>query len=147
MMSTAVPAPRRALLAAAIAACALAAPPAAAATTAPAGPAFYTPPKRLLAGSHGSVIWARAIRSPLAAAGKAYLVLYRSRSLGGKPIAVSGVVETPRRRPPARGWPVVSWAHGTTGIADACAPSRAPAFSSYVSPDFPTWLERADGVA
>ncbi|MFB8004053.1 lipase family protein [Nocardia sp. NPDC056000] len=28
--------------------------------------------------------------------------------------------------PPAGGWPLVVWAHGTVGIADACAPSRQP---------------------
>jgi hypothetical protein len=26
--------------------------------------------------------------------------------------------------PPANGWKIVVWAHGTTGVADKCAPSR-----------------------
>ena len=32
---------------------------------------------------------------------------------------------TPRGRPPKGGWPIVSWGHGTAGIADRCAPSRS----------------------
>ena len=93
------------------------------------------------------MIWARAIRSPLGAAGKAYLVLYRSTGLDGKPIAVSGTVQLPKGRAPARGWPVVSWAHGTTGIADRCAPSRVPAYSSYVYPEFNAWLRAGYALA
>jgi pimeloyl-ACP methyl ester carboxylesterase len=42
---------------------------------------------------------------------------------------------------------VVSWAHGTTGIADACAPSRIPAAStSYVYSQFNTWLARGYAI-
>jgi pimeloyl-ACP methyl ester carboxylesterase len=144
-MSTRLAPARRALLLLAVLALGAIAAPAAAQgrTVAPRGLAFYSPPKRLLAGPHGSVIWARAIRSPLTAAGRAYLVLYRSRSVAGKPIAVSGTVELPRGRAPARGWPVVSWAHGTTGIADVCAPTRIPtASSSYVYAQFNAWLRR-----
>lgn len=52
------------------------------------------------------------------------MVLYRSVSPRGKAIAVSGVVSVPKGRPPRGGWPVVSWAHGQTGMADRCAPSK-----------------------
>src|SRR6476660_3893213 len=116
-MSCSVPAVRRALIAAAaLAACSLVVPITADAArpAAPAGLAFYSPPKRLLAGPHGSVIWARAIRSPLSAAAGRFLVIYRSTGLNGKPVAVSGTIDLPKNRAPARGWPVVSWAHGTT---------------------------------
>ncbi len=151
-MSSSVPAVRRTMLVvAALAACGLVAPvaaPAAARPVAPAGLAFYSPPKRLLAGPHGSVIWARAIRSPLTTAGRAYLVLYRSTGVDGKPVGVSGVVETPKGPAPASGWPVVSWAHGTTGIADACAPSRIRAAStSYIYSQLNGWLRRGYAIA
>src|SRR5690606_12354078 len=36
---------------------------------------------------------------------------------------VSGTVTVPAGEPPEGGWPVISWAHGTTGVGDACAPS------------------------
>lgn len=51
-------------------------------------------------------------------------VLHHSRSLQGEDIAVSGLIAVPRTEAPEGGRPVVSWAHGTTGIADECAPSR-----------------------
>jgi len=53
-----------------------------------------------------------------------YRVLYHSRSLRGDDIAVSGFVATPAGEPPAGGWPLVAFAHGTTGMADVCAPSH-----------------------
>jgi pimeloyl-ACP methyl ester carboxylesterase len=53
-------------------------------------------------------------------------VLHHSRSLEGEDIAVSGLIAVPTGDAPEGGRPVVSWAHGTTGIADECAPSRSP---------------------
>lgn len=38
-------------------------------------------------------------------------------------VPVSGYVLVPAGAPPKGGWPVVIWAHGTTGVADVCAPS------------------------
>jgi pimeloyl-ACP methyl ester carboxylesterase len=40
-------------------------------------------------------------------------------------VAVSGIVLAPEAAPAEGGYPVVAWAHGTTGVADMCAPSRA----------------------
>lgn len=54
-------------------------------------------------------------------------VLYHSESIAGADIAVSGVIAVPRTPAPDGGRPVLSWAHGTTGIADKCAPSKDPA--------------------
>ena len=53
-----------------------------------------------------------------------YRVLYYSRSLRGDDIAVSGFVATPAGEPPPGGWPLIAYAHGTTGQADICAPSH-----------------------
>jgi len=38
-------------------------------------------------------------------------------------LAVSGVLFLPEGEPPAGGWPLYAWTHGTVGIADICAPS------------------------
>lgn len=54
-------------------------------------------------------------------------VLYHSRSLADEDIAVSGLIAVPRSPAGPGGRPVLSWAHGTTGIADECAPSKDPA--------------------
>jgi pimeloyl-ACP methyl ester carboxylesterase len=53
-------------------------------------------------------------------------VTYRSQSVAGSDIAVSGLIAYPRSDAPSGGRPVLSWAHGTTGMADVCAPSAAP---------------------
>jgi acetyl esterase/lipase len=57
--------------------------------------------------------------------GIAHRVLYRSTSPEGKPIAVSGVIIIPPGAAPDSGWPIVAWAHPTTGIVPRCAPSLA----------------------
>jgi hypothetical protein len=95
-------------------------------TPPPAGDNFYAPPAPLPEGAPGDVIWKRALtnEAALPAAGANWLVLYRSTDIDGQPIAVSGTVAVPEGTPPAGGWPVISWTHGTTGIADICAPSR-----------------------
>ncbi len=58
----------------------------------------------------------------------AFRVLYRSEGLHGEPIVVSGVVIVPAGTPPPGGRPIVAWAHPTTGIVAACAPSLARVF-------------------
>ncbi len=54
-------------------------------------------------------------------------VMYHSRDVRGRDRAVTGVISYPVGPAPAGGWPVISWAHGTTGLATQCAPSRAGA--------------------
>ncbi len=101
----------------------------------PDGLAFYAPPASLPAGAAGQVIWARRLTSAAALPGAAenLLILYHSRTLAGQDTAVSGTVSIPPGQPPADGWPVLSWAHGTTGVADICAPSRdAPGHPSHI---------------
>ncbi len=51
------------------------------------------------------------------------LVAYTSQGVRGRKVAVTGTVALPKGRAPRGGWPVISWAHGTTGTADVCAPS------------------------
>jgi len=52
-------------------------------------------------------------------------ILYSSTDFQhpGKRIYVSGMVYFPKGAPPEGGWPIIAWAHGTTGTADVCAPS------------------------
>jgi pimeloyl-ACP methyl ester carboxylesterase len=58
--------------------------------------------------------------------GTLYRVMYVSKSEQGKPVAVTGQIVVPNGTAPSGGWPVVSWAHGTDGMADQCAPSLQP---------------------
>src|SRR3954447_9098188 len=116
----------------------------------PAGTAFYTPPKPIPGTGHGGLIWARRQTGAAALKGGASnrLILYRSTGVSGKPVAVSGAVAVPKGKAPKGGWPVVSWAHGTTGIADSCAPSRdgSNTLSSYAYPLLQRWLKAGYAV-
>jgi pimeloyl-ACP methyl ester carboxylesterase len=111
-----------ALVVAASAADAIGAPGAKLPRTAPSGDAFYRP-QAMRSGRPGDVIWASPIIAP--AGSRGWKVLYHSQSINGHDIAVSGVVIVPTAKAPPGGRPVISWAHGTHGLADACAPSKA----------------------
>ncbi|UKO93373.1 alpha/beta hydrolase [Gordonia amicalis] len=51
-------------------------------------------------------------------------LVYRSTSgVDGSTTSVSGAVFVPGSTPPAGGWPLIAYAHGTTGITPDCAPS------------------------
>jgi hypothetical protein len=89
---------------------------------APTGRAFYDPPDPLPQAAPGKLIWSAPFKA--VPGGQAWKVLYHSRALDGSDIAVSGVVVAPTDAAPRGGRPVISWAHGTHGIADQCAPSR-----------------------
>jgi Secretory lipase len=92
-------------------------------TMPPAPPGdLYAPPDPLPEGAPGTVIWAEPIAAPRGA--RAWRVLYHSRTIHDRDVAVSGLVVAPDREPPPGGFPVIAYAHGTTGLADACAPSR-----------------------
>ncbi|MCM6775234.1 lipase family protein [Nocardia sp. CDC159] len=107
-------------------------PAAQAAGGAPDGLEFYSAPADLISGAHGSVIWSRPLTGDPAVPGaRNYLVLYRSVDAQGRAVAVSGTVAVPEGDAPQGGWPLISWAHGTTGVADGCAPSRD------TGPDYP----------
>lgn len=89
---------------------------------APTGRAFYVPPEPLPAAAPGKLIWSAPFKA--VAGAQAWKILYHSRALDGSDVAVSGVVVAPTDAAPDGGRPVISWAHGTHGIADQCAPSR-----------------------
>lgn len=116
---------------------------------APPGLELYKPPKNLKSYEQGDLIWARRVGNPLPQAGRTWTLLYRSTSLRGKAIGVSGFVMLPKGKPPKGGWPVVSWAHGTSGIADPCAPSRDPKgpYTFYAAEQFSAWLRAGYAIA
>ncbi|MFI6997016.1 alpha/beta hydrolase family protein [Nocardia sp. NPDC050175] len=88
------------------------------------------------AGGHGSVISTRSLTAdPGIPEARNYLVSYRSVDAHGQPVEVSGTLAVPQGQPPAGGWPLISWAHGTTGVADVCAPSRDTG-PDYLSHDY-----------
>lgn len=56
-------------------------------------------------------------------ASQRFLITYRSRGIQSEPIVASGFILLPKGKAPKEGWPILAWAHGTTGVADTCAPS------------------------
>ena len=87
---------------------------------------FYQPPSPLPSEPPGTLIRIQHMAPivPIPKGATAWRILYYSRSIVGSDIAVSGVLVLPARPAPPGGWPLVSYAHATTGIATACAPSR-----------------------
>ena len=84
---------------------------------------FYSPPDPLPSDVPGTLIRAEAIE-PLAEGSRAWRVLYVSNAVDGTAIAVSGLVVAPAEPASAAGYDVVTWAHGTKGVSDPCAPSK-----------------------
>ena len=116
----------------------------------PKGAAFYTPPTQLT-GKHGGLVWARRHtgRDALKGASRNALLLYRSTDLDGAKIAVSASLALPKGKVPKGGWPLITYAHGTTGAADGCAPSRgydAQELTSYAYPLLRRWLRAGYAV-
>ena len=119
----------------------------------PKGAAFYTPPKHI-SKDPGDLIWQRKAKGLMAVDGAKSntLVLYTTATEHGKTAAVSGAVSIPKGKPPKQGWPVISFAHGTTGIADSCAPTRIAADSpmaggvTYLDPQVEEWVDAGYAV-
>ncbi|MFI4933546.1 MAG: lipase family protein [Caulobacterales bacterium] len=85
---------------------------------------FYDPPKGLSSTKPGALLRQGAFDGyALPAGARAIRILYHSRSAEGLDVATSAVVLIPAGPTPAGGWPVIAWAHGTSGVARQCAPS------------------------
>ena len=84
---------------------------------------FYDSPA--LSGSHPGDLLRKAPFGSysLPKGATAVRILYHSLDATGTPVATSAVVLIPAGSPPAGGWPIIAWAHGTSGVARQCAPS------------------------
>lgn len=91
------------------------------ATRNPAIDAFYDPPDDVVA-APGTILRSERFDRGIPDNAEAWKVLYATTDPAGQPIAVSGLIIAPRDPGPGP-HPVLAWAHGTTGIARACAPS------------------------
>jgi len=52
--------------------------------------------------------------------------MYLSENLQNHVVAVTGTIYVPSTSPPEGGYPVVTWGHGTNGMAEQCTPSLDP---------------------
>jgi dipeptidyl aminopeptidase/acylaminoacyl peptidase len=87
-------------------------------------PSFYAVPEPIPT-TVGSLIKSQPV-SVAGMHGAVYRVMYVSSTVDGRPTPVTGLVIVPRRAAPAGGYPMVTWGHGTNGMADKCAPSLDP---------------------
>jgi pimeloyl-ACP methyl ester carboxylesterase len=91
---------------------------------------FYVPPDPLPAGEPGDLIRVMEVSE---AGGLATLkIMYHSRDAQDRDRPVTGLVTYPTTEAPEGGWPVVSTAPGTVGIAAHCG-------ISHIAPDAPGW--------
>lgn len=90
----------------------------------PAGSALADPARGAAA---GTVATDEALPEHLwiEGAGAARRLTYWTRTSDDRPALAGGAVFVPAGTPPSGGWPVLSWEHGTVGLADECAPSTA----------------------
>ncbi len=84
---------------------------------------FFTVPDPIPTGTHGDLIRYQPItESPEGL--QWYRIMYLSTTMEGDPTVDTGIVSVPDGDPPKGGWKLATHAHGSTGLADDCAPSR-----------------------
>lgn len=93
---------------------------------------FYQTPDPVPAYPPGTLLQYQRIDDLDIGGSSAYRIMYVSRSLQGEPIAVTGTSLVPLAAAPPDGRRLLGMAHGMTGIADQCAPSKAPNVSEVV---------------
>lgn len=85
---------------------------------------FYDTPSNLSATKPGALLRSETVgQYALPKGARGVRILYHSRDAAGRDVATSGVVLIPAGKAPSGGWPVIAWAHGTSGVARVCAPS------------------------
>jgi len=94
------------------------------AASSPSAP-FYTPPSPLPAAAPGALIRSVRVTGVPGVPGGAtvWRILYHSTTAYGSDVAESGYVIAPPGPAPADGYPVIAWAHGTSGFDAPCGPS------------------------
>ncbi len=85
---------------------------------------FYSTPGDLPATKPGALLRKESFDGySLPKGATAVRILYHSLSATGRDVATSAVVLIPAGTPPKEGWPVIAWAHGTSGVSRLCGPS------------------------
>lgn len=78
---------------------------------------------------------------------RAFKLTYVTTDAFGHKVPSTGTVFLPKGKAPKGGWPVVSWAHGTSGIGDGCAPSRVgPAMPKRDWAYLGTWMRQGYAI-
>jgi fermentation-respiration switch protein FrsA (DUF1100 family) len=88
---------------------------------------FYSIPDPIPDGRHGDLLRYQLVRASTGAGdATVFRIMYLSETVAGASTVVTGLAALDPASPvPAGGRPLLLHGHGTTGLADACAPSRA----------------------
>jgi alpha-beta hydrolase superfamily lysophospholipase len=85
---------------------------------------FYRPPTSETTAKPGTLVRSElATDFALPPGTRATRILYHTRTANDTDTLASGVVLVPYGQPPKDGWPLLAWSHGTSGVANHCAPS------------------------
>lgn len=97
--------------------------------TFPAAADFYDWRKDLTGAGRGALLRRETLDASFLVPGadRGFRILYASVGHAGCLVPVSGLLYLPAGEPPDGGWPLISYAHGTTGIVPEAAPSLRPA--------------------
>jgi acetyl esterase/lipase len=88
--------------------------------------ALYDVKPSEIPGQPGTIIRVWPLESGGPGDSDAFRFIYRSTGLKGEPIPVSGSIFIPSGAAPAGGHNIIAWAHPTSGVMPACAPSLYP---------------------
>lgn len=97
----------------------------------------------------GDVVSSRALPQEfwIPGSSSAEVLTYVTTDTFGEKARSTGTVFLPQGTAPEGGWPVISWAHGTSGLGDSCAPSVAgPALAERDLPYLGNWLAQGYAV-
>lgn len=84
--------------------------------------AFYEPPGDVPS-EPGVLLRSEPFAQGVPAGAEGWRILYTTTRGEDRPAVASAVIVTPIRQPDTAGFPVIAWAHGTTGYSTGCAPS------------------------
>jgi hypothetical protein len=101
-------------------------------------------------GAPGTVVSAAPLKQRLWLPGTtraAFRLKYVTTNARGRRALSTGTLFLPKGTPPRGGWPVISWAHGTSGLADRCAPSViGPALPERDRPYLANWMREGYAI-
>jgi hypothetical protein len=101
-------------------------------------------------GAPGKVVAAAPLKQRLWIPGTtraAFRLKYVTTNARGERALSTGTLFLPKGQPPRGGWPVISWAHGTSGLADRCAPSVVgPALPQRDRPYLANWMREGYAI-
>lgn len=96
----------------------------------------------------GALVSVRTLPAELSVPGAvlAEKLEYRTQWRSGESTVATGALFVPDGEAPAEGWPVIAWAHGTTGVGDDCSLTTATHRSDLEKRYLAHWLGRGYAV-